>query len=375
MDSIGGKGLHKDEKGYLHNDYGEVWGYCRVSTKEQNIDRQEDAMLAYGVMPSHIFIEHETGKHFNRPVYKRMIRIIRKGDIIVIKSLDRLGRDYKDINSQWRMITQDIGCGIHVIDMPVLNISGTPGDFMSLFITDIILNILSYVAQNERETTLKRQQEGIAAARKRHHFKIGRPKTRIPTEFWNVYLLWKSGKIKSKNLAKTCKKEYGMCQRSFYRRIRELDARFGDLTAEALAKIVPEDVFPDGIEWYNEQYEKLMDIYNPYNSMLGHGSRDEEGYYILHRKMKPKHKPIAELEAEEEEELRQIILAKRQAEFAKVFGETSIEDFDITAALTGTKRRGKPSTVARQRQAELEAHQNGKVDHPSKDTIKTVIID
>ena len=91
--------------------------------------------------------------------------------------------------------------------------------------------------------------------------------------------------------------------------------------------------------------------------------------------MKPKHKPIAELEAEEEEELRQIILAKRQAEFAKVFGETSIEDFDITAALTGTKRRGKPSTVARQRQAELEAHQNGKVDHPSKDTIKTVIID
>ena len=134
MDSIGGKGLHKDEKGYLHNDYGEVWGYCRVSTKEQNIDRQEDAMLAYGVMPSHIFIEHETGKHFNRPVYKRMIRIIRKGDIIVIKSLDRLGRDYKDINSQWRMITQDIGCGIHVIDMPVLNISGTPGDFMSLFI-------------------------------------------------------------------------------------------------------------------------------------------------------------------------------------------------------------------------------------------------
>lgn len=123
----------------LQNPFGRVYGYVRVSTNTQCTDRQLDAMLDYGVPENHIFIEKQSGKNFNRPMYKKLIRLIRKGDIIVIKSIDRLGRNYQDIIDQWRIITQDIGCGIHVIDMPTLNTSGDPTDLLSKFITDMML--------------------------------------------------------------------------------------------------------------------------------------------------------------------------------------------------------------------------------------------
>lgn len=159
----------------IKNKYGEVWGYVRVSTKEQHEDRQLIALEEYGVDNTHIFIDKQSGKNFNRPAYKRLVRIVRKGDIIVIKSIDRLGRNYQDIIDQWRMITQDIGCGIHVIDMPLLNTSGDPEDLLNKFITDMMLQVLSFVAQNERENTITRQKEGIEAAKRRRKVRIGRP--------------------------------------------------------------------------------------------------------------------------------------------------------------------------------------------------------
>ena len=153
MELYGSSGLQKGSDNKLVSPWGEIWGYCRVSTKDQNTDRQEDAMITYGVDPKHIFIEHESGKNFNRPMYKRLIRIVRKGDIIVIKSIDRLGRNYQDIIDQWRMITQDIGCGIHVLDMPTLNTSGDPSDLLSKFITDMMLYSASIITGNLRINT------------------------------------------------------------------------------------------------------------------------------------------------------------------------------------------------------------------------------
>ena len=193
-----------DKKKKLENKYGEIFGYARVSTTQQHEDRQMIALEEYGVDPSHIFLDKFSGKSFNRPAYKKMLRILRKGDIIVIKSIDRLGRNYQDIIDQWRMITIDIGCGIHVLDMPILNTSGDPEDLTSKFITDMMLQVLSFVAQNERETTIKRQQEGIAAAKRRRKIKIGRPKKKMPYDFWSIYLAWKSGKYKSSDLWRYC---------------------------------------------------------------------------------------------------------------------------------------------------------------------------
>ena len=132
------------------NPHGEVWGYARVSTAQQKIDRQVDAIVDYGVPEHRIFIDYQSGKDFNRPAYRKLIRVLRKGDILIIKSIDRLGRNYTEIIEQFRIITQDIGCGIHVIDMPMLNTSGDHMDLMNRFVSDLILQVLSFVAENER---------------------------------------------------------------------------------------------------------------------------------------------------------------------------------------------------------------------------------
>ena len=143
-----------------------IYGYARVSTREQNEDRQMIAMQQFGVAQTHIFLDKQSGKDFNRPAYRRLLNILQEGDTLVIKSIDRLGRNYEDILDQWRIITKEKKAAIVVLDMPLLdtrqnrNLTGT-------LIADIVLQLLSYVAQTEREFIHQRQAEGIAAARQR----------------------------------------------------------------------------------------------------------------------------------------------------------------------------------------------------------------
>ena len=256
--------VKKGSDGYLHNDMGEVWGYCRVSTVQQKTDRQEIAMEEYGVPATKIFIDKQSGKSFNRPAYKKMIRILRKGDIIVIKSIDRLGRNYQEIIDQWRMITQDLGCGIYVIDMPLLNTTGDPEDLISKFITDMMLQVLSFVAQNERENTISRQREGIDAARRKRIVTIGRPKIPMPFDFWQIFVMWKKREYSTTDLYRFCHETYGMSNRTFYRRINELNQRYGDLPPERLDDLILDKEFFEGIHFDNERLEQGIGYYNQY---------------------------------------------------------------------------------------------------------------
>lgn len=301
----------------IKNKFGEVYGYARVSTVQQHEDRQMIALEEYGVDPNRIFLDKYTGKSFNRPAYKRLIRILRKGDIIVIKSIDRLGRNYQDIIDQWRMITIDIGCGIHVLDMPTLNTSGNPEDLMSKFITDMMLQVLSFVAQNERENTIKRQQEGIAAAKRRRTIKIGRPKKRIPFDFWTIYLAWKSGEYKSNDLWRFCHEMWGMSNRTFYRRLNELDQRFGDLSYGKLERLTLSDEMFEGIEFDNERLEAGIEYYNPY---VLHNPIKEKAIAEEKRKKKLEMIDSDEDDEAEIEAIKQLILKQRQKEFRERFG-------------------------------------------------------
>ena len=248
----------------LKNPYGEVWAYIRVSTKEQNLDRQYDAILDYGVDETHIFADQISGKNFNRPAYKKLIRILRKGDIVVIKSIDRLGRNYTEIIDQFKIITQDIGCGIHVIDMPTLNTSGDPDDLINKFTKDMTLQVLSFVAQNERENTLKRQREGIEAAKRRKNVKIGRPKTKMPFDFWMIYILWRTKEYQTQDLLKYCNEVWGTSTRTFYRRICELDARYSCIKADRLYDLILDEEWYDGISYDYERLQSGIGQYNPY---------------------------------------------------------------------------------------------------------------
>lgn len=308
--------LEKDENGYLINPNPgcKILAYCRVSTKEQNLDRQLDAMKEYGIDPELLFAEKESGKNLNRTAYKRLIHVLRRGDILVIKSIDRLGRNYNEILEQWRLITMDLGCGIHVLDMPSLNTSGNPDDLISRFITDMMLQVLSFVAQNERENTIKRQKEGIAAAKRRGIIKIGRPKIKIPFEFWEIFILWKTGEVPTKKLIDECHETYGMSQRTFYRRLRELDVRYGDIPPERLRDLIVEDDFKDGIAFDMERCEAVMGYYNSYAPdprICGEAQK---------RRLKKKKQEELENPHKEEEELKRIILEKRQKEFQQKFG-------------------------------------------------------
>ncbi|MCM1230080.1 MAG: recombinase family protein [Ruminococcus flavefaciens] len=313
----------------MTNPHGRLIGYARVSTTGQSVDRQVDAMINYGLDIEDIYIEKESGKSFNnRPIYKKLIRILRRGDILVIMAIDRLGRNYQEIIDQWRLITQDIGCGIHVIDMPLLNTSGDPNDLLSKFITDMMLQVLSFVAENERETTLKRQKEGLEAARRRGNVQIGRPRAKIPYEFWDVYLLWKSGTVKTMDLVRYSKETYGICKRTFYRRIRELDAQFGDYPYEQL-ELMDVSEFKAGFPYIKEEEEAALGYYNPYRN-----DPDKEKAASDARKH-AKLKAIQDAQDSANAELRQIIREKRQTEFASKFPST-IQD---------PVRRGKKPTI------------------------------
>lgn len=179
-----------------------VYGYIRVSSIDQNEARQWSALLEQGVPAKHIFSDKQSGKDFQRPNYRALVKRLRKGDLLYILSIDRLGRNYAEIQEQWRILTKEIGIHICVLDMPLLDTrNGT--DLMGTFIADLVLQILSFVAQSERDNIRKRQAQGIAAAKARG-VRFGRPVQPLPENFQEVYRLWKSNQISGVEAARRC---------------------------------------------------------------------------------------------------------------------------------------------------------------------------
>ena len=173
-----------------------MYGYIRVSTKEQNEDRQRIALLEFGVPEENIFIDKQSGKDFNRPAYNELMKILQKDDVLVVQSIDRLGRNYNEILEQWRIITKEKGAAVVVVDLPLLD-TRKGRDLTSTLIADIVLQLLSYVAQTEREFIRKRQAEGIAAAKARG-VKFGRDPMPIAEGFEEVYKDWAENKISAR---------------------------------------------------------------------------------------------------------------------------------------------------------------------------------
>lgn len=187
-----------------------VFGYARTSTREQNEDRQIIALKEMGVPEKNIFLDKLSGKNFERPQYKKMLRKLDGNSVLYIKSIDRLGRSYRDLSDQWRVITKDKGADVVVIDMPILD-TRREKNLLGTFISDLILALLSYVAESEYRTIHQRQAEGIAAAKARG-YKFGRPPKSLPENFHEVYQRWKSGKLSVAEAAREC----GMPRSTFY---------------------------------------------------------------------------------------------------------------------------------------------------------------
>ena len=167
---------------------GTVYGYIRVSTKEQNEDRQRISMEEAGVPERNVYMDKQSGKDFNRPQYRKLLRKLKKDDLLYIKSIDRLGRNYEEILQQWRYLTKDKGIDIVVLDMPLLD-TRRGKDLMGTFLSDIVLQVLSFVAENERTNIRQRQAEGIAAAKARG-VRFGRPEKEIPADFEEIVAAW-----------------------------------------------------------------------------------------------------------------------------------------------------------------------------------------
>lgn len=179
-----------------------VIGYARVSTLSQKEDRQIDELLAYGIESKNIFVDKQSGKDFKRLQYLNMFKKLRKDDLLVIKSIDRLGRNYTEILEEWRKITKKKGVDIVVLDMPLLDTTKSK-DLLGTFIADLVLQLLSFVAENERRNIRQRQAEGIMAAKKRG-VRFGRPPIELPDNYEENYTLWKDKKITAKQGAENC---------------------------------------------------------------------------------------------------------------------------------------------------------------------------
>ena len=187
-----------------------IYGYMRVSSKEQNEDRQKIALIEMGVPENHIYMDKQSGKDFERTQYKRLLRKLNENSVLYIKSIDRLGRNYGELNEQWRIITKEKKADIVVIDMPLLD-TRREKNLLGTFISDVVLALLSYVAENERTNIKQRQAEGIAAAKARG-VKFGRPPLPIPQNFYQMHKDWRAGKITIEEAAKAC----NMCPKTFY---------------------------------------------------------------------------------------------------------------------------------------------------------------
>ena len=190
------------------------YGYIRVSSKDQNEDRQLLAMQELSIPEKNIYIDKQSGKDFERPAYKRMVRRLKPGDVLYIKSIDRLGRDYEEIQNQWRVLTKEKGIDIVVLDMPLLD-TRRGKDLVGTFLSDIVLQVLSFVAENERSNIKQRQAEGISAAKMRG-VQFGRPLKPMPEDFIAAFQRWKSGEISGLSAAKEC----GMAKTTFYRKAK-----------------------------------------------------------------------------------------------------------------------------------------------------------
>lgn len=192
-----------------------IYGNIRVSSTDQNEDRQRIAMEAKAVPPKNIYIDKQSGKDFERPQYKKLVRRLKQGDLLYVLSIDRLGRNYKDVQEQWRVFTKEKNVEICVIDMPLLD-TRTAKDLMGTFIADLVLQILSFVAENERANIKKRQEQGIAAAKARG-VKFGRPEKPMPDNFVEIVRQWDNRQITTTEAIRLC----DMSRATFYRKIRE----------------------------------------------------------------------------------------------------------------------------------------------------------
>ena len=191
-----------------------IYGYARVSSKDQNEARQMIALQKFGC--DRIYLDKQSGKDFERPQYKKLVRRMKKDDLLYIKSIDRLGRNYEEIQNQWRILTKEKGIDIVVIDMPLLD-TRQGKELMGTFIADLVLQILSFVAQSKREKIRERQKQGIAAAKARG-VRFGRPEKVPPENFLELVKQWENKKLPLQDLLKEC----GMSKATFYRRLREL---------------------------------------------------------------------------------------------------------------------------------------------------------
>ena len=199
-----------------------IYGYCRVSSKNQNEDRQIKAMHELGIKDEEIYIDKQSGKDFNRPKYKKLMRRIKRDDLIYVKSIDRLGRNYEDIIEQWKYITKYRKADIVVIDMPLLD-TRRGKNLMGTFLSDIVLALLSYVAENERANIRQRQAEGIAIAKARG-VRFGPPPMPLPDCFDDVYEQWRNKRLTVSEAAKKC----GMARSTFYKKANEYNDAIGN---------------------------------------------------------------------------------------------------------------------------------------------------
>ena len=194
-----------------------IYGYIRVSTREQNEDRQLIALCEMAVPEKNIFMDKQSGKDFNRPQYKRLVRKLRPGDLLYVLSIDRLGRSYGEIQDQWRALTKDIGADVCVIDMPLLD-TRYGKDLIGTFIADLTLQILSFVAENERTNIRQRQRQGIAAAKARG-VRFGRPPRPLPENFHQIHRDWRGKKLTLREAARAC----GMPPSTFYTKAVQIE--------------------------------------------------------------------------------------------------------------------------------------------------------
>lgn len=209
--------IHRFTKGFIMNT--KIFGYCRVSTSEQNEDRQTQAMQEQGINERDIFIDKCSGKNFDRPQYQVLKAQLRQNDVLVIKSIDRLGRNYKQICDEWREITNDIKANIRVLDMPMLDTTKTEG-LISQVISDIVLQLLGYVAEQERAFIKQRQAEGIKIAKAKGK-RLGKPPIQFPENWNEVYPIWQKEEI----TAREAMKRLNLKPTSFYKLVNKYNEK------------------------------------------------------------------------------------------------------------------------------------------------------
>lgn len=195
-----------------------VYGYVRVSSNDQNEGRQMIAMTNRYVPKVNIYVDKQSGKDFNRPMYKKLVKRLKQNDLLYIKSIDRLGRNYEEIITQWRILTKEKKVDIVVIDMPLLD-TRTGKDLMGTFIADLVLQLLSFISENERKTIRQRQREGIEAAKQRG-VKFGRPEKSLPDNFEQLYNKWLAKEISAAQIAQQC----NFTTATFYNKIKKMNA-------------------------------------------------------------------------------------------------------------------------------------------------------